>query len=127
MHQCVKCGTMYDDGSKELLRGCKCGSRFFFFIKKEVLERAKHFTINLTENEKKQIEEDIYDLIGESAHDRPVILDLEVIRVLKPGQYEISLVDIFKGKPLVYRLEEGKYIIDLASTFKMKDDKEPEE
>ena len=122
MHQCVKCGTMYDDGSKELLRGCKCGSKFFFYMKKEMLEKAKNFTVKLTEDEKKQIEEDVFDLIGENLKDRPVILDLEVIRVLKPGQYEISLVDIFKGKPLVYRLEEGKYIIDLASTFEIKQD-----
>ena len=113
---------MYDDGSKELLRGCKCGSKFFFYMKKEMLEKAKNFTVKLKEDEKKQIEEDVFDLIGENLKDRPVILDLEVIRVLKPGQYEISLVDIFKGKPLVYRLEEGKYIIDLASTFEIKQD-----
>ena len=33
----------------------------------------------------------------------------------------MDLIDLFKGKPLVYRLEEGKYVIDLASTFKAKD------
>ncbi|MFH1209427.1 MAG: Zn-ribbon containing protein [archaeon] len=124
MHQCVKCGTMYDDGSKDVLTGCnKCGSRFFFFIRHSDVEKAKNFTVNLTQEEKKQIETDVYELIGENVKDKPVILDLESIRVLKPGQYEISLVDMFKGKPLVYRLEEGKYLIDLASTFKIDKEK----
>ena len=56
----------------------------------------------------------------------PVVLDLETINILEPGKYELDLVDMFKGKPLVYRLEEGKYVIDIASSFLAKnfDDKE---
>lgn len=118
-HQCVRCDTMYKDGASELLKGCsKCKGKFFFFIKKEALEKAKKIEIKLSQKERKQIQTDVLNLIGEEAKDRPVILDLENIRVLKPGQYEIDLVDLFRGKPLVYKLEEGKYIIDLASTFK---------
>ena len=67
---------------------------------------------------KKQIEEDVYDIMGIIEPEQPVILDIENIRVVKPGQYEISLIDIFKKKPVVYRVGEGKYIIDLVSTFK---------
>lgn len=118
-HQCVRCDTMYKDGAPELLKGCgKCKGKFFFFVKKEALEKAKKIEIKLSPKERKQIQTDVLNLIGEEARDRPVILDLENIRVLKPGQYEIDLVDLFRGKPLVYKLEEGKYIIDLASTFK---------
>ena len=110
---------MYEDGALELLKGCsKCKGKFFFFVRKEALEKAKKIEIKLNPKERKQIQTDILNLIGEKAIDRPVILDLENIRVLKPGQYEIDLVDLFRGKPLVYKLEEGKYIIDLASTFK---------
>jgi len=117
-HQCVRCGSMYEDGAEEVLKGCSCGSRFFFFVSKEKLEKIKTFTINLTDIERSQIEHDVKDIIGEILDEKTVVLDLENIRILKPGQYEISLIDIFKGKPLVYKLEEGKYIIDLASTFK---------
>jgi len=49
------------------------------------------------------------------------VLELENIRVLKPGKYELDLVDLFKGKPLVYKLADGKYVIDLVSTFKGKE------
>ena len=118
MHQCVRCGKMHEDGAKEILSGCSCGSRFFFFVSKEKLEKIKTLTINLSENERHQIEHDVKDIVGEILDENTVILDLENVRILKPGQYEISIIDIFKGKPLVYKLEEGKYIIDLASTFK---------
>ena len=121
-NQCVKCGTLYEDSSNELLKGCnKCGGKFFFFVKKENLDRMKELTVNLTKDERTEIQEDIQEITGLDHVDQPVILDIESIRILKPGQYEIDLVDLFRGKPLVYKLEEGKYIIDLASTFESKD------
>src|SRR3989338_6798776 len=122
MHQCVKCGTLYEDTSNELLKGCsKCGGKFFFFVRKDALEKMQKLTVNLTSNERTEIEKDIFELTGLDKVDQPVILDIESIRILKPGQYEIDLVDLFRGKPVVYKLEEGKYIIDLASTFKAKE------
>lgn len=121
-HQCVRCGKIYADGSSELLKGCGCGGKFFFFMKEKDLEKARELTVSLTKKEREQIEQDVLELAGEDFdQSKPVILDLESIRVSKPGKYELDLIDLFKGKPLVYRLEEGKYVIDLASTFKAKD------
>ena len=111
---------MYEDGAKELLKGCECSGRFFFFVSKKQLEEAKNIQISLTDDDKKQIEKDVFEMIGVKDIDRPVILDLENVRVLKPGQYEIDLVDLFKKKPLVYRLDDGKYVIDLLSVFDAK-------
>jgi len=120
-HQCVRCGTLYEDGSQELLKGCECGGRFFFFIKKENLEQAKKLSVELTEKEKKQIEEDVVDIIGTEIDPmQPVVLDLENIRILKPGKYEIDLVELFSKKPLIYKMGEGTYVIDLASSFEKK-------
>ena len=56
-HQCVRCGTFYDDGASEILSGCKCGARLFFYVKKEKLEEAKEISTNLTKKEKKKIED----------------------------------------------------------------------
>jgi len=117
-HQCVKCGTIFEDGSQELLTGCKCGGRFFFFVKKHDIEKAKEVNVNLSEQEKEQMEQDVFDLIGEKNADKPIVLDFESIRVIKPGTYEIDLVDLFKEKPLIFKLAEGKYMIDIDSTFK---------
>ncbi|MBS3108262.1 hypothetical protein J4409_00150 [Candidatus Woesearchaeota archaeon] len=123
-HQCVRCNKLYSDGSEEILKGCECGGKFFFFIKQKHLEEAKEITINLTEEDKKQIEEDVLDIIGIKDDEAPVILDLESIRVLEPGKYELDLVELFKGKPLVYRVEDGKYIIDIVSSFRINKEKE---
>lgn len=121
-HQCVRCNKLYPDGSQELLKGCECGGRFFFYVKKNAIPEAQKIIKNLSLEEKKQMEQDVFEIIGEELDkDKPIILDLECIKVLKPGKYELDLVDIFKGKPLVYKLEEGKYFIDVVSTFEAKD------
>ena len=49
--------------------------------------------------------------------DKPVVLDLEIVKVLKPGKFEVDVVNLMKGKPIIFRTEKGKYVIDLASTF----------
>lgn len=124
-HQCVRCGKFYPDGSQELLKGCNCGGKFFFYVKKQDIDRAKELTVDLTKEEKIQIENDVKDIIGDQIDDdQPVVLELENIRVLKPGKYEIDLVDLFKGKPLVYKLDDGKYVIDLVSAFKTEENED---
>ncbi|MBW2988745.1 Zn-ribbon domain-containing protein [Candidatus Woesearchaeota archaeon] len=120
-HQCVRCNTFYDDGATEIIKGCKCGGKLFFYVKKEKLEKAQKIAeeTKLTPKEKEQIEKDVFDLVGsEIDRDEPVVLDLEAIRILKPGKYELDLVHMFRGEPLIFKLEEGRYMIDLAESFK---------
>lgn len=119
-HQCVKCSKIIPLGSKELLVGCNnCGGKFFFYVKQEQLERIKKQVIEIPEAEKDTIEKDIREMVGITDEETPVILDLESVRVLGDGKFEIDLVNVFnKSRPLIYKLEEGKYIIDLASTLK---------
>ena len=128
MHQCVHCGKMYPAGSKELLTGCKeCGSHFFFYVKEELLEKIKENPIELSMADKKQVEKEIREMAGIIEEDMPVILDIESVRVAGAGKFEIDLVNLFnKKRPLIYKVEEGKYIIDLASTLQqnIKDIKE---
>ena len=128
-HQCVRCGTFYDDGASEILKGCSCGGKLFFYIRQEKLEQAKNLEENskLTEEDKKQIEKDVFDLVGsEIDKDKPVVLDVEAIRVSKPGKYELDLVHLFKKEPIIFKLEDGKYMIDLAESFKRFKDKADE-
>ncbi|MCH8004431.1 MAG: hypothetical protein IH934_07430 [Nanoarchaeota archaeon] len=119
-HQCVRCNTFYEDGAQELLKGCSCSGKLFFYIKKEKLDEMKKITegIKLTDKEKEQIEQDVFDLVGsEIDKDQPVILDLEAIKVLRPGKYELDLVHLFKKEPLIFKIEDGKYMIDLIQSF----------
>lgn len=118
-HQCVKCNTLYDDGDNVILSGCSCGGKLFFYIKKEKIKEVQERTAELTEKEKEEIEKDVFDLVGsEIDKDEPVVLDLESIRILRPGKYELDLVNLFKEDPLIFKIGEGKYMIDLITSFK---------
>ncbi len=118
-HQCVHCAAIYGDGAQEILKGCTCGSRFFFYITAEKMKKLQETRedLPLSTEERKQIEEDVREIIGvEEEHESPIILDFESIKVLKPGKYVIDLHNLFnKERPLVYTLEEGKYVVDLTS------------
>jgi len=119
-HQCVKCGAVYVDGTEVILKGCPdCGGKMFFFIKEEALKKNKNKLPDLSEKEKEQIEKDVYEIMGEDIDkDKPIVLDIESINILKPGKYELDLVNLFKKKqPLIYKLEDGKYVIDIIETF----------
>jgi len=118
-HQCVHCKRIIPAGSKELLEGCvSCGNHFFFYIKDEQLEEVKKNPIEIPQEEKKQVEKDIREMAGIIDEKAPVILDFESVRVVGTGKFEIDLVNLFrKDRPLIYKLEEGKYIIDLATTL----------
>ena len=127
-HQCVRCSRIIPSGSKELLEGCSnCGSHFFFYIKDEQLKEMKENRIEIPEKERETIEKDIREIAGITEEDTPVILDLESVRVTGSGKFEIDIVNLFsKKRPLIYKLEEGKYIIDLSTTLNksLKDIKE---
>ncbi|MEK6895595.1 MAG: Zn-ribbon containing protein [Nanoarchaeota archaeon] len=127
-HQCVHCSKIIPMGSAELLEGCaSCGGRFFFYIKDEQMQRilAKRESeeiediIGISSKEKKQVEQDIREIAGIEDENAPVILDLESVKVIRQGKFEIDLVNLFrKDRPLIYKMEEGKYIIDLSTTLK---------
>lgn len=133
-HQCVRCSRIIPMGNKELLEGCgNCGSHFFFYIRDEQLENIKEKPIEIPTEEKEAVEKDIREMAGIIDEDAPVILDLESVRVTGAGKFEIDLVNLFnKNRPLIYKLEEGKYIIDLTSTLNqnvknLKEIKDPDE
>src|SRR3989344_6207864 len=119
-YKCVHCSKLFDDGSKELIEGCSsCGRKFFFFIKKDKLEQLKNTfdkEIELTVEEKIQIEQDVREITGiKEDEDAPVFLDFESIKVVKQGKYLLDLSKLFSGKPQVYQLEDGKYIVDFVN------------
>jgi len=121
-NRCVRCGKIYENTSDVILKGCTCGSHYFFFFKEDDL-RLKEQTESLTAREREEILEDVKEMVGEEP-ESPVILDLESIRVKKAGKFEIDLVNLFKRRPVVYKLEDGKYLIDIPSTFQLMKHKE---
>jgi len=127
-HQCVKCSRLIPPGSRELLEGCsECKGKFFFYIRDDQIEKMKEKMIEIPAEEKKKIEKDIRDMAGIPNEESPVILDIESVRISGEGKFELDIVKLFRRNlPLIYKLEEGKYIIDLTPTIKQsrKDAKE---
>lgn len=119
-NQCVHCGKIIPAGSKEILEGCAgCGGHFFFYIREELLPKLKAETektiIEFNSIDKKKVEEDVRSILKVDDEEKPVILDVESVRVLSPGKFEIDIVGLMSKKPIVFKLEEGKYIIDLSN------------
>jgi len=83
------------------------------------MDKVKEKMTEIPAEEKKKIEKDIRDMAGITNEDAPVILDIESVRAVGEGKFEIDLIKLFRrDQPLIYKLEEGKYIIDMASTLK---------
>lgn len=119
-HQCIKCGALHQNTSNVLVKGCSnCHSKMFFFVKDTDINRAAERAEALTDEQKAEMENDIYDILGADPNqEAPIVLEFESINVIEPGKYELDVVNLCKeNHPLVYRLDEGKYMIDLAETF----------
>ena len=65
--------------------------------------------------DKVKVEEDVRSILKIDDDLKPVILDLESVRVTEPGKYEIDLVSLINRRPIVFKIQEGKYIIDIES------------
>ena len=117
-HQCVHCSKILDMGSKEILEGCdSCGGKFFFYIKDEQAERIRLSRDELIPEfnsvDKTKIEADVRSILKIEDEERPVILDLESVRVLGPGKFELDIVSLMNRRPIVFKVSEGKYLIDI--------------
>jgi predicted nucleic acid-binding Zn-ribbon protein len=121
-YKCVHCGNVYEDGANEVLNGCECKSKFFFYINAEKLKEINEGItpeVILTKAEKKVMESEVREIAGIGNEDKPVFLDFESVRVIKQGKYLIDIQKLFStNKPRIYKLEDGKYIIDLTMLSK---------
>ena len=119
-HQCVHCSKIIEVGSREILEGCSgCSGKFFFYIRDDQvsnMEEAKKIPIpEIDSVDKGQVEKDVRSSLKIDDESKPVILDLESIRVMNPGKFEIDIVSLINRKPIVFKLQEGKYFIDIES------------
>lgn len=101
-HRCTRCGTVYEDGSEEILKGCKCGNRYFLYSKKITDQEAEELK---TKNHVREVGED-----------EKGIWNIKV----KDGMYELDVDSLMKQEPIIVVGEEGRYILSLSSAFKGK-------
>ncbi len=117
-HQCVHCSKIIDVGSKEILEGCNsCGGKFFFYIRDEQAQKIKESKDQpipeFNTIDKKKVEADVRTILKVEDEEKPVILDLESVKVSGPGKFELDIVSLMNRKPIVFKVSEGKYMIDI--------------
>lgn len=96
-----------------IIKGCpKCGKKLFLYIKKIPQKKEE---IELSTHEKDLILKELENYVDIEEPDSPIVLKLENIRVVGPGKYEIDINQLLKKeKPVVYKVQEGTYVIDLS-------------
>ena len=119
-HQCVHCSKIIGVGSREILEGCEnCGGKFFFYIRDEQVQKIQEQKAEPIPEfdtlDKEEVEKEVRNILKIEDEDKPVILDLESVRVKGPGKFELDIVSLMNRKPIVFKIQEGKYIIDIES------------
>lgn len=124
-NKCTYCGKIHPDDANYLMSGCdKCGCKFFFFVKEENLPRLESQIGRLSREDVSEIEGDVREILPDSAgKDETVVLDIEAIRIVRPGKYEIDVTNLFNQIPIVIKVGAGKYEIDLSTVMKKWKDK----
>ncbi len=120
--KCTRCGKVHPDNAPYLINGCdECGSKFFFYFKEGSMPLVEREMGKLSQKQINEIEKDIREIIPNEINQREtVVLDLEAIKVIKPGKYKIDVTNLFNQRPIVIRIGPGKYKLDLTTLMKKK-------
>jgi len=114
-HKCVKCGKLYEHSSEEILSGCVCGSKLFYFVKSKTDGKKNKVTEKISEDV-----EYFYELEDDINHEI-IIFDIEAINIKSSGKYELNLDGLMNNSQntgLIYKYGDGKYSVDLDNNFK---------
>ena len=121
-HQCLSCDKIYEDTSQAILKGCpECDCKLFLFMKKLPSEKKQK---ELTKTQKEIILKEVENIGNVTELEAPIILKLENIKIINSGKYEIDINQLMKKeKPVIYKVQEGTYVIDLDFLQKNKNGK----
>jgi predicted nucleic acid-binding Zn-ribbon protein len=108
MHKCINCGRTYSEQDESILKGCKCGSNLFIIQKSE--QEQKESII-------KEIDRFLNSLKRKKHIEAKIHFDLENIKVIKEGIYELNIRKLFEKSPIVVEIKDGAYHVHLPSAF----------
>ena len=119
-HKCTNCEHIFEDGSADILNGCpNCGWNKFLYVP------AKPATETETDAEDTdaEIQSDKVEEEKETVPD----MEVESIRILEKGSYELNLESLLEREEIIMSMkEDGRYLVHLPSVFeKGKKDREP--
>ena len=108
-HKCTNCKKIYEDGADEILIGCICGCRTFFFLSGKQKGKKKKTGDNTSDNT--SIE---YEYETDEEDNVQISLDTESINILCEGKYELDIEHLMNNQSsVVYKYGDGKYSINL--------------
>jgi len=124
-NKCTYCGKVHaDDAAYLMSSGCdKCGCKFFFYVREENLAKMTEDIERFSKSQISEIEEDVREILPDAAREETVVLDIEAIRIVSPGKYEIDVTNLFNQIPIVIKVGSGKYEIDLSTVMRKWKDK----
>jgi predicted nucleic acid-binding Zn-ribbon protein len=99
MHKCIRCGKPVSDLS-QIEKGCGCGSKAFVFVRDARQQ---------DEVDTRWIESEVANV---SKNGKSVVLEVENIKMLEKGVFEIDLNSLMKN-PLVFKDVNGVYYVKL--------------
>lgn len=111
-HKCTACGKLFEKDSNEILSGCTCGSKRFYFVKAQAPQKNKK---TIQESEMQYFYE-----LEDDENNEIVVFDLEAVNIKCPGKYEVDINSLLNNNGVVYRYAEGKYSIDLEENLKVR-------
>jgi len=124
-HKCTNCEHVFEDGSTNILNGCpNCGWNKFLYVPAErKTEEAPDEVAEAGAEEKTQAESqtdgsdtelEVKEMTVEANPD----LQVESIRILEKGSYELNLEALLDREEIIMSIKEGgRYFIHLPSVF----------
>jgi predicted nucleic acid-binding Zn-ribbon protein len=110
VHICAACGRVYPDSSEEILKGCSCGGKKFYFERPDVQRKRSAPVPPAPEPEPEPVQEKT------EADETDRFDRVESIRIIAPGTYELNIEKMARSDERVVGLgQEGSYALDLLS------------
>lgn len=114
-HKCVNCGKIYEHASEEILSGCSCGGKLFYFVKSSVAGKKK--------NSPSSEDIDYFYEIDDEEQKEIIVFDIEAINIKSNGKYELDINSLMNkdnggNTNVIYKYGDGKYSIDLDTSIK---------
>jgi predicted nucleic acid-binding Zn-ribbon protein len=106
MHKCLRCGKIFERLTDAMLKGCPdCGGKLFLYLRPGEELSAAELVERIEVDEQAPVE-------GEQ---------IESLRILSPGVYELNLDALLERKEIVMRIKkDGTYVVPLSALFRKK-------